>query len=69
MNSTIPELKRSISLLLLVVFALINLTLWKIQRNPELGQAGFSVPHWIPVAGFASSVVFLSYQLLAGVRA
>jgi amino acid transporter len=62
----VETLARVTSLLLLVVFALINLALWKIQRNPELGQAGFSVPHWIPVAGFVASVVFLGYQLFAG---
>jgi len=80
MNSASPELKRSLSLpvltlarasslLLLVVFALINLALWKIQRNPDLPLAGFSVPRWIPVAGFSASVAFLGYQLFAGVLA
>jgi amino acid transporter len=63
----VETLARVTSLLLLVVFALINLALWKIQRNPDLGQAGFSVPHWIPVAGFATAVAFLSYQLVTGV--
>jgi amino acid transporter len=62
----VETLARVTSLLLLVVFALINLALWKIQRNPDLPQAGFSVPRWIPVAGFAVSVAFLGYQLLAG---
>jgi amino acid transporter len=65
----VETLARTTSLLLLVVFTLINLALWKIQRNPGLGQAGFSVPRWIPVAGFVASVVFLSYQLIAGVMA
>jgi amino acid transporter len=65
----VETLARATSLLLLVVFALINLALWKIQRNPGLGKAAFGVPHWIPVAGFAASVVFLSYQLLAGIMA
>ena len=63
----VGTLARATSLLLLVVFALINLALWKIQHNPELEQAGFSVPRWITVAGFAVSVAFLGYQLLAAV--
>jgi len=63
----VETLARVTSLLLLMVFALINLALWKIQRNPKLGQAGFSVPQWIPVAGFFASVAFLGYQLFAGV--
>lgn len=64
----VETLARTTSLLLLVVFSLINLALWKIQRNPDLGQAGFSVPRWIPVAGFVASVAFLGYQLFAGFR-
>ena len=63
----VETLARATSLLLLVVFAMINLALWKIQRNQDLPQAGFSVPRWIPVAGFAASVAFLGYQLLAAV--
>jgi amino acid transporter len=65
----VETLARSSSLLLLVVFALINLALWKIQHNPDLASAGFSVPRWIPVAGFSASVAFLGYQLLSGALA
>lgn len=62
----VETLARTTSLLLFIVFALINLALLKIQRKPDLEAAGFSVPHWIPLAGFVSSVAFLAYQLLAG---
>ena len=65
----VETLARATSLLLLIVFALINLALWKIQRNPELESTGFSVPRWIPVCGFIASVAFLAYQLLAGLLA
>ena len=65
----VETLARATSLLLLIVFALVNLALWKIQRNPDLAPSGFSVPRWIPVAGFAASVAFLGYQLLAGILA
>ena len=59
----VETLARFTSLLLLIVFALINLALWRIQRNPALTHAGFSVPPWLPLAGFASSTAFLVYQL------
>ncbi len=59
----VETLARFTSLLLLSVFALINLALWRIQRNPALSHAGFSVPRWLPLAGFASSTAFLLYQL------
>ena len=65
----VETLARSTSLLLLFVFALINLALWRIQRNPELPAAGFSVPGWIPLAGFLSSAAFLIYQIQALVSA
>ncbi len=59
----VETLARFTSLLLLVVFALINLALWRIQRNPALSHQGFGVPRWLPLAGFASSSAFLLYQL------
>ena len=65
----VETLARSTSLLLLFVFALINLALWRIQRNPDYPPAEFSVPGWVPLAGFASSTAFLIYQLAALARA
>ncbi len=59
----VETLARFTSLLLLIVFALINLALWRIQRNPTLTHAGFCVPAWLPLAGFASSTAFFLYQL------
>jgi len=41
--------------------------LWVLQRKSELTQNGFSLPRWIPVAGFTASVAFLGYQLVAEV--
>lgn len=64
----VETLARSTSLLLLVIFSLINLALWRIQRNPELPAAGFTIPVWVPMAGFLSSLAFLVYQLAALVR-
>lgn len=60
----IETLARVTSLLLLVVFAAINLALIRIQRNPELEHEGFSVPFWVPLAGFISAVSFFAYQIV-----
>lgn len=62
----IETLARIASLLLLVVFMLVNLSLWRIKR--QAGQPGniFEIPAWVPVAGFFSSSTFFAYQILAG---
>jgi amino acid transporter len=65
----VETLARSTSLLLLIVFSLVNLALWRIQRDSELPPAAFAVPAWVPVAGFVSSFFFLVYQLIALLRA
>lgn len=63
----VETLARGASLLLLMVFSLVNLALWRIKRRADTAPAGFSVPGWIPVAGFVFSTAFLAYQLLAGI--
>ena len=65
----VETLARSSSLMLLIVFSLINLALWRIQRKPELPDAGFRVPAWVPMAGFLSSFAFFVYQVIALLRA
>lgn len=64
----VESLARVTSLLLLVVFALVNLALLKIQRKPAQSYTGFSVPGWIPLGGFLSSSALLAYQTLAFLR-
>lgn len=63
----VETLARATSLLLLIVFAMINLALWKIRKRPDPAYAGFRVAAWVPAAGAASSLAFLAYQLIAGV--
>ena len=64
----VETLARSTSLLLLIVFSLINLALWRIQRNPDIPPAEFRIPTWVPMAGFLSSSAFLVYQVVALIR-
>lgn len=64
----VETLARGASLLLLMVFSLVNLALWRIKRRADAAPAGFSVPRWIPATGFVSSTAFMGYQLLAGIH-
>jgi len=65
----VETLARVTSLLLLIVFALINLALWRIKRHIETDYDGFKAARWVPLAGFLSSLGFLGYQLLSGLVA
>jgi APA family basic amino acid/polyamine antiporter len=64
----VETLARGASLLLLMVFSMVNLALWRIKKRTDAAPAGFSVPVWIPAAGFVSSTAFMGYQLLAGIN-
>jgi len=56
-------LARLTSFVTLVVFAMINLALWRIQRRGPPAPGVFRVPRWVPVGGFVASVGFLLFQL------
>ena len=58
----VEMLARATSLLLLVVFAAINLALLRIQRRPCEDYSGFRVPAWMPLGGFVSAAALLCYQ-------
>ena len=61
----LETLARVTSLLLLVVFALVNLALMKIKRAAKEEYSGFSIPPWLPFCGLVSASALLGYQLLA----
>lgn len=57
------------SRIILVIFALVNLALYLIKRREAEAPAGhFSVPIWVPLAGFGSCVVFLVADAVTVVR-
>jgi len=51
------------SLITLTVFAMVNLSLWRIKgREPQ--PAGVpNIPRWLPLSGFLSSLLFILFQL------
>ncbi len=61
----IETLARFASLLLLIVFTLVNLALWRIKRTGDGHKDVFLVPNWVPLAGFVTSSAFLAYQLIS----
>lgn len=65
----VETLARVTSLLLLIVFALINLALVRIKKKADMSYTGITVPRWLPWAGFVSSLGFLGYQVVAGMLA
>jgi len=65
----VERLAQITSLLLLLVFAAINLALLRIQRGPQGAYSGFKVPAWMPLGGFVSAAALLAYQTLAALSA
>ncbi len=49
------QLAEITSFLMLLVFALVNLALWRVKRRDPAPPDAFLIPLWIPVAGFAAS--------------
>jgi amino acid transporter len=54
------------SVITLAVFAVVNLALVRIKCRPGSITPAFTVPLWIPVAGAASAILLIGYQLYAG---
>ena len=61
----IETLAKATSFFLLVVFALVNLSLWRLKRRhvTETYDA-FRVPGWVPATGFLASIVFVVLQAI-----
>lgn len=52
------------SIIMLLIFSLVNLSLWRIkQREASLPEGVFSVPRWSPLIGFLVSAGFVLSQL------
>jgi APA family basic amino acid/polyamine antiporter len=59
----IEVLAKATSFFLLVVFALVNLSLWRLKRHTATeGYNAFCVPRWVPASGFFASMVFVVMQ-------
>ncbi len=60
----LDRLAQTTSILILVVFSLVNLALWRIKARDPAPVDGFCVPHWLPPTGFLVTIAFLFVDLL-----
>lgn len=51
------------SFIVLLVFALVNLALWRLKRRDPHPAGVRRVPPWVPVAGAASALVLIAFEL------
>jgi len=58
-------LAKATSLITLVVFALVNLSLWRIKGKDPHPPGVMTFPRWMPATGFAVSAGFVVYQALS----
>jgi basic amino acid/polyamine antiporter, APA family len=65
----IETLAKSTSYFLLLVFCLVNLSLWRLKTRGEQPAGILCVPRWIPAAGFIASCAFVLLQALFDLRA
>ena len=63
----LTELAKVTSGVILVVFALVNLALWRLKgRDPDRDGVGPRLPRWLPLIGFVSCLALLATQLFGG---
>ena len=59
----VATLARATSAIILVVFATVNLALWRIKRrDPDWEGQGPRFPMWMPLAGFCTCVAVLVFE-------
>jgi APA family basic amino acid/polyamine antiporter len=58
------SLAKLTSLFILMVFCLINLSLWRVKVRAPLPEGIRTIPLWVPVTGLVVSVGFLSFQII-----
>ncbi len=63
-------LAQATSLIALIVFALVNLALFRVKRRDAFAPADvFTVPRWVPLLGLIVSAAFALFQVVAFIRA
>ena len=59
----IESLAKATSYFLLLVFCLVNLSLWRLKRTTTQPADIYCVPRWVPATGFIASCTFVIAQL------
>jgi len=58
----VETLAKATSYFLLMVFTLVNLSLWRLKRSSIHPEGVIRIPLWVPVAGFYASLTFVIIQ-------
>lgn len=59
----LTTLAKATSAIILLIFAGVNLALWLVKgRDPDPGGAGPRYPRWLPLMGFAASLLVVGFQ-------
>ena len=53
------------NLITLLIFALVDIALWRVQRASSAGQGRFAVPHWLPLVAAALALALVAAELIA----
>ncbi|MEN8198233.1 MAG: amino acid permease, partial [Pseudomonadota bacterium] len=56
------------SLITLIIFAAVNLALWRVKRRDPAPANAWLVPGWLPVLGFLISASFAGFQVVDFLR-
>ncbi|WP_028486337.1 APC family permease [Thiomicrorhabdus chilensis] len=59
----LSTLAETTSIIMLSVFAIVNLSLWRIKHHQPAPYGILSVPRWVPLLGFLSSSTLVLYEL------
>ena len=65
----VETLAKATSYFLLLVFTLVNLSLWRLKRSSGHPAGIIRIPYWVPVAGFQASLAFVVIQAVIDIRA
>lgn len=65
----LETLAKATSYILLLIFSLINLSLWRLKRHGPHPAGVICVPRWVPVTGFFASTLFAGIQLFLDLMA
>jgi amino acid transporter len=64
----IEGLARATSFFLLIIFSLVNVSLWRIKRRKiETPERVFEIPLWVPIAGFLAALTLLLLEAVKSV--
>ena len=63
----IETLAKATSYFLLLVFSLVNLSLWRLKRGGDQPADILRVPAWVPATGFLASFLFVVIQVILDV--